>query len=318
VGLGPDRRPALAAPDGPTPADAVAPTNWKQGLARSLYDRYRLHHDGRSEIKAPLGDTPRRQGPTDPHERIEEEIARTCSPYGLGHREHRAVLVSIAVGFSVGEAAQGPPPRVWGAWRAERDVVEIPPPAGDLVDGLPAFDPVLVEALQSRAGILGRDSALDVLRDQVGDLANCADIIAMAVARRTWMALHLCERELVGPAPRRALAWAINSAATYAVHDALRWGLWDPAAANDTASPTATPASPGADRFERETATVALLVERLPARLPVWRDAVVRDDVDLVRAEYSALLDTSEVADVAWLLTPDELVEMIRDDWGDL
>lgn len=297
IGLGPDLRPPLL-PFAAGPGGGA----WGLGQLRSLYDRYRLHHiaNGRSGVTE--DDDERRPLPPDPVQRVDEEIERTCSPYGLGAAEHHSLLRVLAVagaGTRTEVAGLGVKGRTWHRWVGDLDAYVVAP-AGSALD-VELLDAVRDWAASWRAGEENRR-----LEEQHGNLDNHADQVVGAVVRKAWMELHRREREFVRPVRRRDVRQTVNVAYSCAVWPVVR---------GDVRFPDPPPAS--ADRAsyrERYRLTIELVTTKVPNRLRDWHAAVVAGDDGWV-GEYLALV-AADPAGPAGLLTADELSDALRELWS--
>ncbi|MBL8929293.1 MAG: hypothetical protein JNL54_04140 [Kineosporiaceae bacterium] len=298
VGLGPDVRPPLlpfrAGPGGGA---------WGLGQTRSLYDRYRLHHIGSARSAVTMDDDERRPLPPDSVQRIDEEIARTCSPYGLVATEHHGVLRVLAVagaGSRAEVAGQGVRGRTWHRWVSQLDV-PVARPTGRVLDD------ELLEAVRDWAASWRAGEENHRLEEQHGNLDNHADQVVGAVVRKAWMELHRREREFVRPVRRRDVRQTVNVAYSCAVWPVVRGEIRFP-----------DPPPPPVDRAshqERYRLTIELVTTKVPNRLRDWHMAAVAGG-DRWVGEYLALV-AGHPAGPAALFTADELSEALCELWCD-
>ena len=330
VGLGADRRPRLL-PDQPSEEGRGG---WALGTDRSVFTRYRLHYLRKARSRSTRSGPDARPLPADGVERVEEELARVCSPYGLSAAEHHGVVLAIAYGAERGDARSSR-----GALQALRTSPDpLPPLMTD--DPTAAPDAELVAAVRDLVDGWRRSEPARLLAVRLGDLDSQVDVIASAIARKVWMDLHRREREHLTPADRRSVARHLKVAVDQVVPEAVQGralGAGETDVPVGSGPATAAAVRPGthvgptpaeADALRRREHTTMILMDDARAseqgrqRLQRWGAALAHADDELVRCEYAAFVAERQAAahgepDGVGLLSADELIDLLLQARGD-
>lgn len=327
VGLGADARPPLL----PVRSIGAGRGGWALGTDRSVYDRYGLHYQRKARTRRSRDEPDRRPLPADGTERVEEELARVCSPYGLVAAEHHGVVLAIAYGAERGDARTSR-----GALHTLRTS---PDPLLPLVAGRPAEavpDEGLVAAVRDLVDGWRRSEPARLLAVRHGDLDSHVDVIASALGRKVWMDLHRREREFLTPADRPSVARHLKVAMDQVVPEAVQGralgageaGPPDPADRPRLPEARVGPTAAEADQLSRRENTMLRLMDDARAsaagaeRLRHWGIAITSGDDELVRREYADFVAEQVVAsagalDAARFSTADELLDVLRQARGD-
>lgn len=330
IELGPAERPPLLADrDGESDVGG-----WMRGTGRSVYSRYRLHYKATARSRAASVDDERRPDPADAHERVLEEVARSCAPYGLEAAPHHMVLLALPLaatfeergGPGQGEAVVRRAAEARAAWQQWKDPARLddPVPPWTAPDDRSADpDAELVQALRGRLELWRAAGHVRILEHLNGSFSGQGALAERAIVRRTWMELHRREREFVRPARRRDLVKALDMALRYTVGEAFTAPERLGDAVSEAGSPAENAGGPGQDaptagetpeefddRLQRTGELV--MADPGPEGVRSWRDQALAGDRGWT-AEYDSRVMAA--GDPGEYLTAAELADLMINEW---